>query len=63
MKLASELPIEVKQSKLKSMPPATVTILKAFKQGETITTNELKDLTGYSAGRIQSRFSEEHHYF
>jgi len=53
MKLASELPVEVKQSKLKSMPPATITILKAFKQGQTITTNDLKDLTGYSTRTIR----------
>ncbi|NHJ01355.1 MAG: DeoR family transcriptional regulator [Candidatus Heimdallarchaeota archaeon] len=53
MKFASEFPIEVKQSKLKSMPPATIAILKAFKQGQTITTNELKDLTGYSTRTIR----------
>ena len=53
MKVASELPVEVKQSKLKSMRPATIAILKAFKQGQTITTNELKDLTGYSTRTIR----------
>ena len=53
MKFATDLPVEVKQSKLNSMRPATIAILKAFKQGQTITTNELKEITGYSTRTIR----------